>query len=211
MSGEVCWINRHFEGPELFVFVLGVTHTGTSQKSRIWWKSSFFHVAYFKKWNFHIFRFITCKEKHFKSCFVLMCMVGAYSSWNKKISISKYLNLSFNNKLSADKLYGDADFISQQDLAPAHTAKDNKSWFNDLGVTVLDWPANLPDLNPRKNLWGIMSTEICCSCFVFVSLLGREVKELVVCSATVCFEGILMTFASEHLCKCLNGPFIKSH
>ncbi len=40
---------------------------------------------------------------------------------------------------SADKLYGDADFIFQQDLAPAHTAKGTKSWFNDHGVTVLDW------------------------------------------------------------------------
>ncbi len=37
---------------------------------------------------------------------------------------------------SADKLYGDADFIFQQDLAPAHTAKGTKSWFNDHGVTV---------------------------------------------------------------------------
>ncbi len=44
----------------------------------------------------------------------------------------------------ADKLYGDADFIFQQDLAPAHTAKGTKSWFNDHGVTVLDWPANSP-------------------------------------------------------------------
>ncbi len=43
---------------------------------------------------------------------------------------------------SADKLYGDADFIFQQDLAPAHTAKGTKSWFNDHGVAVLDWPAN---------------------------------------------------------------------
>ncbi len=49
---------------------------------------------------------------------------------------------------SADKLYGDADFIFQQDLAPAHTAKGTKSWFNDHVVTVLDWPANSPDLNP---------------------------------------------------------------
>ncbi len=48
---------------------------------------------------------------------------------------------------SADKLYGDADFIFQQDLAPAHTAKGTKSWFNDHGVTVLDWPANSPDLS----------------------------------------------------------------
>ncbi len=52
---------------------------------------------------------------------------------------------------SADKLYGDADFIFQQDLAPAHTAKGTKSWFNDHGVTVLDWPANSPDLNPRES------------------------------------------------------------
>ncbi len=29
---------------------------------------------------------------------------------------------------SADKLYGDADFIFQQDLAPAHTARGTKSW-----------------------------------------------------------------------------------
>ncbi len=36
---------------------------------------------------------------------------------------------------SADKLYGDADFIFQQDMVPAHTAKGNKNWFNNHGVT----------------------------------------------------------------------------
>ncbi len=60
---------------------------------------------------------------------------------------------------SADKLYGDADFIFQQDLAPAHTAKGTKSWFNDHGVTVLDWPANSPDLNPIENLSGIVKRD----------------------------------------------------
>ncbi len=60
---------------------------------------------------------------------------------------------------SADKLYGDSDFIFQQDLAPAHTAKVTKSWFNRHGVTVLDWPAISPDLNPRENLWGYCQEE----------------------------------------------------
>ncbi len=53
---------------------------------------------------------------------------------------------------SADQLFKDADFIFQQDLAPAHAAKSTKSWLNDHGVGVLDWPANLPDLNPKENL-----------------------------------------------------------
>ncbi len=61
---------------------------------------------------------------------------------------------------SADKLYGDADFIFQQDLAPAHTAKGTKSWFNNHGVIVLDWPANSPDLNPIENIWGIVKRKM---------------------------------------------------
>ncbi len=42
---------------------------------------------------------------------------------------------------SADQFFKDADLIFQQDLAPAHTAKSTKSWLNDHGVGVLDWPA----------------------------------------------------------------------
>ncbi len=61
---------------------------------------------------------------------------------------------------SADHLYKDADFIFQQDLAPAHTAKGTKSWFNDHGVTLLDWPANSPDLNPIENLWDIVKRKM---------------------------------------------------
>ncbi len=49
---------------------------------------------------------------------------------------------------AADQLYGDADFIFQQDLAPAHSAKATSTWFKDHGIPVLNWPANSPDLNP---------------------------------------------------------------
>ncbi len=61
---------------------------------------------------------------------------------------------------SADQLFKDADFIFQQDLAPAHTAKSIKSWLNDHGVGVPDWPANSPDLNPIKNLWDIVKRKM---------------------------------------------------
>ncbi len=62
--------------------------------------------------------------------------------------------------LSADQLFKDANFIFQQDLAPAHTTKSTKSWLNDHGVGVLDWPANSPDLNPIENLWGIVKRKM---------------------------------------------------
>ncbi len=58
---------------------------------------------------------------------------------------------------SADQLFKDADFIFQQDLAPAHTAKSTKSWLN---VGVLDWSANSPDLNPIENIWGIVKRKM---------------------------------------------------
>ncbi len=61
---------------------------------------------------------------------------------------------------SADQLFKDADFIFQQDLAPAHPAKSTRSWLNDHGVGVLDWPANSPDLNPIENIWAIVKRKM---------------------------------------------------
>ncbi len=61
---------------------------------------------------------------------------------------------------SADQLLKDADIIFQQDLAPAHTAKSTKSWLNDHGVGVLDWPANSPDQNPIEILWSIVKRKM---------------------------------------------------
>ncbi len=70
---------------------------------------------------------------------------------------------------SADKLYGDADFLFQQDirtLAPAQTtskcqsAKTTSKWFADHDITVLDWPANISDLNPIWNLWDIFKRKV---------------------------------------------------
>lgn len=60
----------------------------------------------------------------------------------------------------ADRLYGDADFVSRQDLAPVHAAKSTKSPFANREITVLDWPEHSPDLNPVENLWGVAERKL---------------------------------------------------
>ncbi len=73
--------------------------------------------------------------------------------WKTNITAPVYQEMLENFMLpSAGQFFKDADFIFQQDLAPAHTAKSTKSWLNDHGVGVLDCPANSPDMNPIENL-----------------------------------------------------------
>ncbi len=103
------------------------------------------HVAWSPVWSFHSQWWFGLP------CHLLVLVLCVF--WSP-VNAAIYQEILEHFMLpSADKLYGDADFIFQQDLAPAHTAKGTKSWFNDHGVTVLDRPANSPDLNPIENLW----------------------------------------------------------
>ncbi len=83
--------------------------------------------------------------------------VGPLCFLNTNITAPVYQDLLEHFMLpSVDQLFKDADFIFQQDLAPAHTAKNTKSWLNDHGVGVLDW-------NPwgfRGYLWGIVKRKM---------------------------------------------------
>ncbi len=103
------------------------------------------HVAWSPVWSFHSQWWFGLP------CHLLVLVHCVF--WSPQSTVIYQDILEHFMLPSADKLYGDADFIFQQDLAPAHTAKGTKSWFNDHGVTVLDWPANSPDLNPIVNLW----------------------------------------------------------
>ncbi len=87
--------------------------------------------------------------------------VGPLCFLRSKVNTAVYQEVLEHFMLpAADQLYGDADFIFQQDLAPAHSAKATSTWFKGHGIPVLNWPANSPDLNPIENLWGIVKRKM---------------------------------------------------
>ncbi len=87
--------------------------------------------------------------------------VGPLCFLRSKVNTAVYQEVLEHFMLpAADQLYGDADFIFQQDLAPAHSAKATSTWFKDHGIPVLNWPANSPDLNAIENLCCIVKRKM---------------------------------------------------
>ena len=56
--------------------------------------------------------------------------------------------------------FPDGDGIFQQDLAPCHTSRKMRTFFEESTVEVLDWPGNSPDINPIENLWAIIKQRL---------------------------------------------------
>ncbi len=50
--------------------------------------------------------------------------------------------------------------FSSRTLAPAHSVRTTSKWFADHDITVLDWPVNMPDMNPIWNLWDIFKRKM---------------------------------------------------
>ena len=67
----------------------------------------------------------------------------------------------FLNALAAD---GQTNLEFQQDNARPHSAKRTLEFLEALarkhGLTIMDWPANSPDLSPIENLWAHIKHEL---------------------------------------------------
>jgi hypothetical protein len=59
----------------------------------------------------------------------------------------------------AQTWYPQLEWIFQQDNAPCHTSRVTRNYLQQVGVNVLQWPPNSPDLNPIETAWALLKKE----------------------------------------------------
>ena len=83
-------------------------------------------------------------------------LVPVYGNQNA----DKYQQTLKNHLLPFKNACFQGSCIFMQDGASIHTANSTKQWLEDNDITIMDWPAHSPDLNPIENLCGNLSRAV---------------------------------------------------
>jgi transposase len=88
--------------------------------------------------------------------------VGQLVEVEGRMDANQYVDILENHLLPSMEESGISpeDLIFQQDNDPKHTSRTAQEWMEGHGITLLDWPANSPDLSPIEHAWGHIKREL---------------------------------------------------
>lgn len=118
----------------------------------------------------------------------LVILEGSQDSERYIYTLSEYL-LPF-----LDRVYG-RECIFQQDNASIHSSRATKGFLEEESVTVMEWPAKSPDLNPIENMWGVLARA------VYANGRQFETRDTLIATIKTCWEEI----TPEYMLKLLGS------
>ncbi len=149
--------------------------------------------------------------------------VGPLCFLRSKVNTAVYQEVLEHFMLpAADKLYGNADFTFQQDLAPAQSAKATSTWFKDHGIPVLNWPANSPDRIVKRKMryarpnnaeelkatiratWALITPE---QCHRLIDSMPRRIAAVIQAKGAPTIECCTFNVNTVQLAKISKNPF----
>ena len=88
--------------------------------------------------------------------------VGNLAEVEGKMNADQYVSILEDHMLPSLKDSGISgeEVIFQQDNDPKHTSKKAKKWMEDNNITLLDWPAQSPDISPIEHQWVHLKREL---------------------------------------------------
>lgn len=97
----------------------------------------------------------------------IMCWGAISTRFKSKLAViegtmtsSRYVDTLKNYLMPNNCEFDIRRMVFQQDGASCHTAKLTGAFFSEVGLMVLPWPANSPDLNPIENIWSVLKQNV---------------------------------------------------
>ncbi|GBM10760.1 hypothetical protein AVEN_142-1 [Araneus ventricosus] len=100
-------------------------------------------------------RRISNSSESFKACWIVL-----FAAISESMDSAEYQAMLYNNLIPLSPLLGGASCIFKQDNASCHTSKPTNNDLKKKKVNILPWPSGSLDLNPMKNVWGILSLKV---------------------------------------------------
>jgi transposase len=88
--------------------------------------------------------------------------VGRLAEVEGRMDADQYVSILEDHMLPSLEESGisGGEVIFQQDNDPKHTSKKAKKWMEDNNITLLDWPAQSPDLSPIEHQWVYLKKKL---------------------------------------------------
>jgi hypothetical protein len=88
--------------------------------------------------------------------------VGHLAEVEGRMDADQYVSILEDHMLPSLEESGisEEEVIFQQDNDPKHTSRKAQKWMEDHNITLLDWPAQSPDLSPIEHQWVHLKREL---------------------------------------------------